>query len=173
MKIVKIVFENGYVANYDNEHIYIMEDDYTDSQLGLIIADDFASFCEDNMLGVQGYDFYNGWESEEDEQDYYDNCTWYPEEITLKELEEWCKDNAFDYDEWVDTYNEYRKQLGLDPIIMEKEEEEEQIKPTFRVTVSYTIDITAEDADDAMDKAEKLIQDGEVYPTDIEWDTID
>jgi hypothetical protein len=55
----------------------------------------------------------------------------------------------------------------------EVEEEEEQIKPAFRVTVSYVIDITADDADDAMDRAEKLIQDGEVYPTNIEWDTID
>ena len=171
MKIVKVTFENGYVANYDNEYVYIMDDNYTDSQLSLMVADDFAYFCENNVLGVQGYDFYEGWESEEDEQSYYDNCSWFPEEITLEELEEWCKDTATDYEDWVDTYNNFREQLGLEPIAAEVEEEEE--KQTFRVTLYYTVDVTAEDADAAMDEAERLVQDGDVYPSMVEWDSVE
>lgn len=169
MKIVKVVFENGYVLNYDNEHIYIMDDDYTESQLGLMLADDFAYFCENNMLGTSGYDFYDGWESEEAEQDYYDSCSWYSEEITLEELEEWCKDTATNYDDWIDTYNDFREQLGLEPI---EEEEEKEEKKIYRVKIYYLMDIEAEDPDEAMETAENLVKNGYVNPDDITWEEV-
>ena len=167
MRIIKVVFENGYVANYDNEHIYIMNDDYTDSQLGLMLADDFAYFCENNVLGTSGYDFYDGWESEEAEQDYYDSCSWYPEEITLEELKEWCQDTATD-DNWIDTYNDFREQLGLEPI----EKKEEEKKKTYRVKVYFEIDVDAWDPDEAMESVEYYIKNGYYNPDNITWEEV-
>ena len=86
MKYYKVVFENGYPED-EEIGLYIYEDDITEEEIDNELIEDLSVYAEDHVMNVAGYDFYSGWESEEDEADYYDNCSYYKEEITQAEYE--------------------------------------------------------------------------------------
>ena len=85
MKVIRLYVDTDYIDGDGNRVIYILYDSDTDIN---IINKDIAQianeFFEDHEYLAQGYDYINGWESEEDEQSYYDNC-WYDYTIITEE----------------------------------------------------------------------------------------
>lgn len=82
-------FDNGYV-NGDNTQYYIFNfaEDTTDEEIQNHIDNqlyyDGQDWANDNIIGVEGYDYQYGWETEEDEEFYFDNID-YSYEIVTKE----------------------------------------------------------------------------------------
>ena len=104
MRIIKVYFENGYVG-CNQEECYILGN-VSDDQVDHLLYSDFDEYREDYAYVADGYP----WESlddgdfaDEDEmiqsrEDYYENCSWEWEEITIDELKEWCADHYNEYE---------------------------------------------------------------------------
>lgn len=84
MKYFKVTFDNGY-AGCDDERYLAMPDEESVEEYCRYELSDYA---EENINGAAGWDWYEGWESDEAEEEYYDGCSWSYEEITKEEYDE-------------------------------------------------------------------------------------
>ena len=115
MRIIKFNYDNGYVGGHVEE-CSIFPSDYTDSQINEFAYEDFCQFCEDYAYLAQGFpwqdlgdgDFEDEDEMHDCEQDYYDNCEYGWDEITIDELKEWC---AGHYNEYESKYESQIKEM--------------------------------------------------------------
>lgn len=104
MRIIKVSYENGYVG-CNQEECYIL-DNVSDDQVDHLLYSDFDEYCEDYAYVAQGYpweslddgDFEDEEEMLNSRDEYYENCSWEWEEITLDELKEWCADHYDEYE---------------------------------------------------------------------------
>ena len=69
----KINYENGYCGCDETEYHIIEAVDEEDAKriLEEIAEEDFYSYMESYSHVAEGYDWFNGWETEEDEEAYY------------------------------------------------------------------------------------------------------
>lgn len=85
MKYVYACFDNGYYTGNEN-HYYIFNDDASEEEIYDTIGNDANIYFDDyNYLDI---DYNNGWDSDIDEDHYYNNCTWEYEYITEEEYNE-------------------------------------------------------------------------------------
>lgn len=85
MKYIYASFDNGYYTGNEN-HYYVFNDDISEEEIYKTIKDDANIYFDDyNYLDI---DYNNGWDSDTDEDRYYDNCTWVYEYITEEEYNE-------------------------------------------------------------------------------------
>jgi hypothetical protein len=104
MRIIKVYFENGYVG-CSQEECYILSN-MSDDQVDHCLYPDFDQYCEDYAYVADGYpwesledgDFADEDEMEQSRSNYYEDCSWEWEEITIDELKEWCADNYNNYE---------------------------------------------------------------------------
>ena len=106
MRIIRCYYENGYVGCRE-EQCYILGN-ISDDQVDHCLYPEFDEYCENMAYVAQGYP----WESlddgdfEDEEEmlncrdDYYENCSWEWEEITLDELKAWCSDHYDEYENY-------------------------------------------------------------------------
>lgn len=91
MIVIKAYMDTNYVDGDRNRTIYILYDNNTDFHIiHKDITEKANEFFEEHEYLAQGYNYIDGWDSEEDEQSYYDNC-WYDftqitEEQMMKEI---------------------------------------------------------------------------------------
>jgi hypothetical protein len=105
MRIIKFYYTNGYCGG-DIEECEVFPDTMTDDQIFSWGYEDYITFCEDYAYLAQGFpwedlsdgDFADENEMYEAEADYYDNCEWGWNEITLDELKEWCEGHYGDFE---------------------------------------------------------------------------
>lgn len=79
-----------YICTYDNDYCggvewFFIEADNIDTVYAFL-EEGLYDWAENQCLGVQGYNFDTGFESEEDEEYYYENCTYSAEEVTDEEF---------------------------------------------------------------------------------------
>lgn len=87
MIFIKVHVDTNYCDGDGYRTVYFIYDDNTSFRSIETDVKDYANeFFEDHVYLAQGYDFWEGWESEEDEADYYDNCYWSFERITREEM---------------------------------------------------------------------------------------
>lgn len=85
MKYVHAYFDNGYYTGVEN-HYYVFNDDTSEEEIYSTIENDANIYFDDyNYLDI---DYNNGWDSDIDEDLYYNNCTWNYEYITEEEYNE-------------------------------------------------------------------------------------
>ena len=85
MKYVYASFDNGYYTGNEN-HYYVFNDDISEEEIYETIEYDANIYFDDyNYLDI---DYNNGWDSDADEDHYYNNCTWEYEYITMEEYNE-------------------------------------------------------------------------------------
>ena len=104
MRIIKVYFENGYVG-CSQEECYILSN-MSDDQVDHCLYPDFDEYCEGYAYVADGYpwesledgDFADEDEMEQSRSNYYEDCSWEWEEITINELKEWCADNYNNYE---------------------------------------------------------------------------
>ena len=106
MRIIKCYYENGYVG-CGEEQCYILGN-ISDDQVDHCLYSDFDEYCENMAYVAQGYpweslddgDFEDEEEMLDSRDEYYENCSWEWEEITLDELKEWCHDHYNEYEDY-------------------------------------------------------------------------
>ena len=66
-------YDNGYESDY--EKVFIEASCYDKAEA--YMAEGLYDYAESHVLGVEGFDLDEGFESDEAESDYYDNCEYY------------------------------------------------------------------------------------------------
>lgn len=85
MKYIYACFDNGYYTGNEN-HYYVFNDDTSGEEIYSTIRNDANAYFDDySYLDI---DYNNGWDSDVDEDRYYNNCTWEYEYITEEEYNE-------------------------------------------------------------------------------------
>ncbi len=93
MKFIKYYFDNNY-ADGQEEGIAIFDDDFSDESIDEIVSASAYDWADDQTNGVEGWSFDEGWASEEAEEEYFENCDNFWEEIDYKTFVHECKDGG-------------------------------------------------------------------------------
>ena len=88
MRYIKYIYENGY-CGCDEEDIITFEDGTTDAEINNYLSEGLNDYASEYEHAAAGYDWDEGWESEEDEEAYYENCSYNWTEVTEAEYKEW------------------------------------------------------------------------------------
>lgn len=87
MQIIKAYVDCGYIDGDGKAEAYFLYDDDATSQVICHDVELYANqFFEDHIYLANGYDFEEGWVSDEEEADYYDQCYWEYNEVSKDEL---------------------------------------------------------------------------------------
>ena len=89
MKIVQADFNNG---TEEETCYFLFDNNAKKSFIEEKIRTEANAFFEDLIYTNQGYDIDYGWESSEDEDNYYENCSYETTELTI---EQWNKKEKF------------------------------------------------------------------------------
>lgn len=89
-------YDNGYCGNNDN--VFFFEADNIDAVYAYM-AEGLYEWAEQNIIGVEGYNFGEGFNSQEDEDYYYDNCDYIVTEVDEDEFFTRLEDEGFEEDE--------------------------------------------------------------------------
>ena len=89
-------YDNGYCCN--NDDIYFFEADNIDA-VYTYMEEGLYEWAEDNVIGADGYDFDEGFASKEDEDYYFENCTYIVDEVDEDEFFTRLEDEGFEEDE--------------------------------------------------------------------------
>jgi len=77
---------NGY-CGCDSKEYYVFPEGTSDIEIDEYIAEGMYDYAEQYEYTVRGWD--SDWESEEDEEEYYNNCSFDWHEATEKEKEDY------------------------------------------------------------------------------------
>ena len=88
-------YDNGYCGNGDN--VLFFEADNINAVYDYM-AEGLYEWAEQNILGVEGYTFGEGFDSQENEDFYFENCTCTVIEVDEDEFFTRLEDEGFDED---------------------------------------------------------------------------
>lgn len=87
MKVIRVYMDTDYIDGDGNRTVYFLYDsDVKTSTVDRDISEVANEFFEDHEYLADGYSYTDGWDCEEDEQSYYDNCYYDWQEITKDEM---------------------------------------------------------------------------------------
>jgi hypothetical protein len=89
-------YDNGYCENSDN--VFFFEADNIDAVYAYM-AEGLYDWAEQNVIGVEGYTFGEGFDSQEDEDYYFDNCDYVVTEVDEDEFFTRLEDEGFEKDD--------------------------------------------------------------------------
>ncbi len=87
MRFIRYWLDNGYAGCLEEE-VEAFPDDTTDHEIREMIEEMVGPYGDDHINGVEGWDWEEGWESEEDEETYYENIDYGWEDISEAEYKE-------------------------------------------------------------------------------------
>ena len=104
MRVLKMVFDNGYPEGHIEDAV-IIPDNYREEQIKTWVEEEFCEFCENYAYLANGFPWKNLSDGKyrdenemfDDEQFYYNNCGYEMRYITLNELKEWCDETGRDF----------------------------------------------------------------------------
>lgn len=87
MKVIRAYMDTDYIDGDGNRTVYFLYDsDVNMLTVNRDISEVANEFFEDHAYLADGYSYPDDWDSEEDKQNYYDNCYYDWQEITKDKM---------------------------------------------------------------------------------------